>query len=264
MKKDYISEAKRLAIPPELYLKLPSKALYVIDKKTPEAMMQYWELNDFIKYLIEKYGLTKETFRSFIFNTARNTQKDRELLVAWFFTEFISGLDNKKRHYVLALPKKDRGIDCYIRIIDFDAQNVIGLPIQVCDLPLDSNSLDESKIEEIILLASAKAKAKPADCTDAILLLHVLGRGEGQTVNIDRFKMRELFEKQNWSYRKIILQIDSEAINDFCTVYCDNNEEHFRGIRENRKSRIILGRTLQDEQKSGKLAKKIDQISFYI
>jgi hypothetical protein len=264
VKKDYISEAKRLAVPPEIYLKLPSKALYVIDKRTPETLMRYWELNDFIKYLIEKYGLTKETFRSFIFNTNRKTQKDRELLVAWFFAKFISGLHNEKCHYALALPEEDTGIDCYIRIIDFDAENVAGLPIQVCDLPLDSNSLDESKIEEIIFLASAKAKAKPTDCTDAILLLHVLGRGDEKAVNIDRFKIRELFEKQCWSYRKIILQIDSEARNDFFTVYCDNNEEHFRGIRENRKSRIILGRTLQDEQKSGKLAKKIDQISFYI
>ena len=131
-------------------------------------------------------------------------------------------------------------------------------------MPFDSNSLDESKIEEIIFLASAKAKAKPTDCTDAILLLHVLGRGEEKTVSIDRFKMRELFEKRSWPYRKIILQIDSQARNDFSTVYCDNSEEHFRGIRENRRSKIIMGKTLQDERKSGKVARKISQISFYI
>lgn len=264
MKKDYISEANRLAIPPEIYVKLPPEALYMIDKKTPETMIQYWELTDFIKYLIHKHGLTKETFRSFIFTTTGATQKDRELLVAWFFAKFISGLHNEKLHYALVLPKEDRGIECYIRIIDFDNQDLTGLPIQICDIPINSNSLDESKIEEMIFSASAKAKSKPTDCTDAILLLHVLGRGKEKTVDIDRFKMRDLFEKQDWSYRKIILQIDSEVRNEFCTVYCDNREEHFRGVRENRKSTIIIGRTLQDEQRSGVLARKKGQVGHII
>jgi len=259
MAQDYIVEAKRSAIPPDIYGNLPPKALYVIHKKAPEPIAEYWELTDFIKYLIHKYRLTKDTFRSFIFSTMRATQKDRELLVAWFFAKFMSGLHKGELHYALALPKEDRGIDCYIRILDLDNQHITGLPIQVCDIPIHSASLARSEIEEIILTASTKAKSKPTDCTDAILLLHVLGRGEETIVNVDRFRMRDLFEGQKWPYRKVILQIDSEPRNEFCTAYCENRDEYFRGVRENKRSTIIMGRTSEDEEKCAAVARRNGQ-----
>ena len=259
MAQDYIVEAKRSAIPPDIYGKLPPQALYVIHRKAPEPIAEYWKLTDFIKHLIYKYELTKDNFRSFIFSTKRTTQKDRELLVAWFFAKFISGLHKGELHYALALPEEDRGIDCYIRILNFDNQHITGLPIQVCDIPIHSTSLDGSEIEEIILTASIKAKSKPTDCIDAILLLHALGRGEETIVNVDRFRMRDLFERQEWPYRKVILQIDSEARNEFCTVYCENRDEHFRGVRENQRSTIIMGRTSEDEQRCATLARRNGQ-----
>lgn len=264
LKEDCITKAKRLAIPIEIIKNLPPQALYIIDKKTPEAIAKYWELTDFIKYLLKKYRLTKENYRSFIFSSKNITQKDRELLVAWFLARFIEGIHNKKLHYALALPKEDRGIDCYIRIIDFDNENLTALPIQVCDIPMKSDLLEESKIEEIIFSGFTRAKSKPIDCSDAILLLHLLGRGEEIIINIDRFKIRDLFEKQKPLYRKIILQIDSQARNEFCTLFCESKDEHFRGIRENIKSKIIIGRTLKDEKKSVILSNKKGKIEYFM
>ncbi len=263
LKEDYKTKAKRLAIPLDIVKMLPQKTLYLIEK-TPEIIEKYWELAIFIKYIREKYELTKENFSSFIFSSKNITQKDRELLVVWFFARFIAGLHGQTLHFSLALPKQDKGIDCYIRIIDFKNKKLAALPIQVCDVPIQTAILRKSKIEEIIFSTSLKAKSKPIDCKGSILLLHLLGSGENGVVTIDRFKLRDLFEKQKWPYRKIIFQIDTQLRNEFITLYCENKNEYFRGVRENKKSKIILGRTVEDEIKCGALSRKQSKIEFYI
>lgn len=264
MKQDDISKARKLAIPPEHYADLSKKDLYMLDQKFPEPIAQYWELKDFIIYLIGEYNLTRDTFRSFIFNNDGATQKDRELLVAWFFAKYISGLD-KTGHYALALPKEDRGIDCYIRILNFKSQDKYCLPIQVSDIKLDSNTIDESNAEEVISVAAAKAKSKPMDCTETLLLLHILGQGDVEKlISLDPIKLRELFGNHEWVYRKIIIQQDSEENAEFCTVYSDGDEEHFRGTRKNGKSTIMPGNTIEDIRENKAKSNEKGQLSFIL
>ncbi len=254
MSKEDYSLADRLAIPPSVFKRLSKKELYILDKNAPDQIEKYWDLEAFPKYLIKKYNLTRE---SAIIRSSNATQKDLELFLAWKLALFMSRVSADDTHLALALPKHDRGVECYIRCLDIDKEILAAIAIQICDIVIDPGSLGCKGHAETVFDLAAKAKAKPVDCSDAILLMHLKGYGSnGVDITIDRFLLRDMFDAVKWSYRKIIFVSSSkEHVDTYITLYSDRDSEHFIGsYQKYRKIKMLVGRTRLDEVEYSKKA----------
>lgn len=247
MNRDDYELAERLAIPLSMLSKLSRKDLYILEKKAQDDIEQYWDLEAFPRYIIKKHSLTRE--RAIIPQT-NATQKDLELFLAWKLALFMSVLDAGETHFALALPKYDRGVECYIRCLDIDKGILAAIAIQICDIVIDRGSLGCEGHEEIVFDLAVKAKGKPVDCSAVILLMNLKGYGNnGVDITIDRFLLRDMFDAVEWSYRKIIFVSSSkEHVDTYITLYSDRDDEHFIGsYQKHRKIKLLVGRTRLDE-----------------
>lgn len=242
-----INLAKKLAIPLPIFKKLSKKDLYILEKNVPDEIEHYFDLKTFPLYLINKYKLKPDSALIPAINT---TQKDIELFLTWKLTKFLSKLDKSNAHFALMLPKHDRGIECYIRCLDIENNFLVGIPIQICEIVFTKELINNGNYEKIIFDLAVKAKSKPVDCNGTILLMN-LNKDEGFQIDttLDQYKLRDLFETINWSYRKIIILSSSKEVGDyFVTVYSDDPKEHFIGREVNGECKILIGRTKKDEK----------------
>jgi len=246
--------AERLAIPPSMLSKLSRKDLYILEKKAPDDIEKYWDLEAFQRYLIKKHNLKRE--HAMIPQT-NATQKDLELFLAWKLALFMSILDVGETHFALALPRYDRGVECYIRCLDIDKGILAAIAIQICDIVIDQGSLGYKVHEKTVFDLALKAKGKPVDCRNAILLMNLKGFGnDGVDITIDRFLLRDMFDAVKWSYRKIIFVSSSkEHVDTYISLYSKRDSEHFIGsYQKNRKIKLLVGRTRLDEVEYSKKA----------
>jgi len=245
-----INLSKKLAIPLKIFDRLSKKDLYILEKKVPDEIEQYFDLKTFPLYLINKYNLKPG---SALIPSTNTTQKDIELFLTWKLAKFLSKLDKRNTHFALMLPKHDRGIECYIRCLDIENDFLVGIPVQICEIVFSKKLITNNNYEKIVFDLAVKAKSKPVDCNGAILLMNLNSDGNVQiNTNLDRYLLRDLFETVNWPYRKIIILSSSKELGDhYVTVYSDDPDpkEHFIGKEVNGKCGILMGRTKEDEQK---------------
>jgi len=241
-----INLSKKLAIPLKIFDRLSKKDLYILEKKVPDEIEQYFDLKTFPLYLINKYNLKPG---SALIPSTNTTQKDIELFLTWKLAKFLSKLDKSNTHFALMLPKHDRGIECYIRCLDIENDFLIGIPVQICEIVFTKKIITNNNYEKIVFDLAVKAKSKPVDCNGAILLMNLNSDGNVKiNTNLDRYLLRDLFETVNWSYRKIIILSSSKELGDhYVTVYSDDPKEHFIGKEMNGKCGILMGRTKEDE-----------------
>jgi len=253
---DELARAAELGLPYRLYKSLAPKERYCI-RKAPETG-DCWELDEWPNYFRTKYNITGgDVGEDFVRSPSNRTQKAREEEATFELGRALQRVIPDDMHIAILTPEVDRGVDCYLRIVDVPTHRVTGIPIQVCEVRLEGEG-SSSETAAKVCSAVAAAKQRPLPSHDGLLLCKVIV-AKGSALLFDPFVTREHFDRGAWPYEHVVLTVSAGAI--VCTAWRRPPGQYFLFREENGvKVTAWLGRTREEIDNWVKGLLKIDFI----
>jgi len=260
-----LAAAAEIALPFEVYKKVEGTAMERLLRRPPE-MCDAWELTEFPRHITTEFGIQEGLSEFAFLHTASNlTQKAREQVYAWEYANCIDKIyqqanDGQFRHVALLVPKEDRGIDCYLRLLVMGSTpKLAAIPLQICQVPFSPGGMVDDRLpvgwktrklspdeigedpEQLILSIVRKAKQK-AGPNGLETLLCVLTPTSPAPVNV--MKLRDVFENNGpWPYSKIVCLHTSHDLTIAFTANCSPPHRHFIIERREDTVNTFVGRT---------------------
>lgn len=250
-----LAAAANLALPYETYESIKGSKFEYQLKKPPEPCTAL-EYSEVPRYVTEKYRISQgDGTETRFLNEGNNlTQQGRELFHVWLYAFAIDSIKKKSLetsdyHVAILVPDVDRGIDCYIRIVEPKTGKLAAIPVQVSEVRVGTDNLRDAVAA--ITDSVAKSKFKPKPNEHATLLCALLGTDgiQGVRFNVglgpDVSTLRDLFEERgDWPYARIIISANGGLI---FTTYCQPPHDHFVLVKgADSEYQCYVGRTLEE------------------
>lgn len=214
-------EFSQYALSLNLYLQLKQQNKLYISMPKEKCICE--NLNDEFLSLLSEYSVN-DLMK--IKNPEYKKAKERFLVCLFAF--LIREVDNEKHQYDICLPIKDRGIDAYIRQIDYKNHLIIQRPIQICEMPekyLKQNEKNLNPTKWIFSFIKKTKLKKYPKSTDALLVWLELENNK----RIDIAILRELMLKEtNNPFKQIIIMgRGNEDLFIVSSIYSSNPKNNF-------------------------------------
>lgn len=225
------TEAEQLKIPVVLYSEIAKspRLLYMLRK--PMEGFTVLTLQEAKQYLNKKYGLCRASEKVFLKHSNRATQQGREIAYTYLYAQLVSQLfraiesENLVHSNIsLAIPKEDRGIDSYLRIVR--PNDLIAIPIQICEIKNQAFSNTEEAID-YFYTTIRNAKLKPF--SEQSNLLCVVSSDYEIATSVGQIRGQFEESGDQWGYDKILFMNVYSVGMIVYTVWLRNagGESHF-------------------------------------
>jgi hypothetical protein len=242
----HLAKAAELGLPYSIYEEIEGKKGEYLVRRPPEPC-DAWEFSEFPRHLMMEYGIREGTSEiAFNCTPSNATQRAREQLIAWSYASCIAkATSSDPRHIALLIPKEDRGVDVYLRLLKVGANPTLAIiPLQICEVPLHGEGpydervpetirnatlhkfTPEMSVEDLVSSIVARSKQKRRSGVDDTLLVKVWATSP---IPGEMMLDRDAFEaKGDWPFTKIVMVGNCPDGNEFAyTAYCKPPCQHF-------------------------------------